>query len=87
MRIEDHPDYEQRLSEKLVRSTFETERAVENVTSDEVLELLDVPQALELIGGRPPKPDDVIQLEQLRGLELIETVRRIEQRLDHLGSG
>jgi predicted HTH transcriptional regulator len=70
--MEEHPDREKRLLAALVGGTFETEIAIDNVQADEVFELLGVTEALELVSRLPPKDDPAIQLEQLRGMRLIE---------------
>jgi ATP-dependent DNA helicase RecG len=70
-KLEDHPDRERRLLEALVETSFDSEWAQENVTADEVFELLNVGETLALL-NQPKAPSSPAQLEQLQKLRLIE---------------
>jgi ATP-dependent DNA helicase RecG len=70
-KLEDHPDREKRLLELLVQRSFEGEWARENLTGDEVVELLDVPEALRLL-EQPSTGDTLDQLDRLRQLRLLD---------------
>ena len=71
-RLDAHPDREKRLLEALVQTSFEGTWAREDVTGDEVFELLDVDHALSLLTQRPEATSTDERLDQLENFRLIQ---------------
>jgi predicted HTH transcriptional regulator len=69
--LEDHPNQEKRLLELLVQASFEGDSARENLTTEDVHDLLDVGRTLELL-HQPAKEEPSTRLEDMVKLRLLE---------------